>query len=109
MNSCRGTAVPWTVSNALGIGGGTSPSGKTKLLPGSNDTIALTLSFLMAVSHPGPPPCEWVKSMAGPSRSSTAETPSATTFMSNGPVFGVIARKNWLSVWGLRSNCTPSK
>src|SRR4029079_16951477 len=28
MNCARATAVPCTVSNALGIGGGTSPSGK---------------------------------------------------------------------------------
>jgi hypothetical protein len=56
MNCDIGTAAPCTVSKALGIGAGTSPSGKTKLLPGSNATIALTLLFLIAVSQPSPPP-----------------------------------------------------
>jgi hypothetical protein len=56
MECDMGTAVPCTVSNALG--GGTSPSGKTKPLPGQKATIAFTFWFLIAVSQPGPPPCE---------------------------------------------------
>lgn len=44
-----------SVSNALAIGAGTSPSGNTKLLPGSNATMARTLRLLIAVSQPGPP------------------------------------------------------
>jgi len=36
------------------MGGGTSPAGKTKLLPGSNATTARTLWLLIALSQPGP-------------------------------------------------------
>ncbi|MNL72800.1 hypothetical protein D3C87_1981690 [compost metagenome] len=89
-----GTAAPCTVSKALGIGAGTSHSGKTKLLPGSKATMALTLPFLIAVIQPGPPPWECVNRMPGPILSKTADTPSETAPMSNGPVFGVMARKN---------------
>ncbi|MNC60194.1 hypothetical protein D3C75_1100550 [compost metagenome] len=99
MNCSIGTAEPCTVSNALGMGAGTSPSANTKLLPGSNATMALTLSFLIAVNQPGPPPCEWVNKIPGPILSNSADTPSETTPMSNGPVFGVIARKNCSRVW----------
>ncbi|MNI66581.1 hypothetical protein D3C73_1221580 [compost metagenome] len=103
MNCSIGTDAPCTVSNALAMGAGTSPAGNTKLLPGSNATIALTLSFLMAVSQPGPPPCEWVNRMPGPIRVNTADTPSDTTLMSNGPVLGVMARKNCSRVCASRA------
>jgi hypothetical protein len=35
MNSVRGTPTPSRVPAELGIGGGTSPTGNMKLLPGS--------------------------------------------------------------------------
>ena len=49
-----GTASGDKVPAALGIAAGSSPSGKTKPLPGSSATIALTFGFLIAVSQPGP-------------------------------------------------------
>ena len=67
------------VPAALGIAAGSSPAGKTKPLPGSNATIALTLALLIAVSQPGPPACECVNRMAGPVLSKSADMAAAIT------------------------------
>src|SRR5215207_8608876 len=48
-------AVGLRVSKELGIGSGTSPSGNTKLLPGSKETIPLMFSFFIAADQPKPP------------------------------------------------------
>ena len=89
-----GIGSPATVSKALRIGGGTSPSGNTNPLPGSNDTMPFTRGFLIAVSQPGPPPCECVNTMPSPIRSNSADILSEMTLASYGPVLGVIDRKN---------------
>lgn len=78
-NSASGTASGASVPAALGMAGGSSPCGKMKPLPGSKATIALTLVFLIAVSQPGPPPCEWVSRMAGPILPNSAAIASAIT------------------------------
>jgi len=67
---------------ALGMAAGNSPGGKMKPLPGSNATTPLTLALLMAVSQPGPPPCECVKRMAGPVLVKSAAIASAITLAS---------------------------
>ena len=74
----------------LGIGGGTSPQQAPQAGPISNDSA--TFRFLIAVSQPDPP-CEWVTRIPGPILPKSADTASGEDFMSNGPVFGTIARK----------------
>ena len=109
IKSSSGTGTPSSVSIPLGRAGGTSPSGKGKLLPGSYDTIARTFSLLIAVNQPPPPPWEWVTIIPGPTLSNNAATASDTTWTSNGPVLGVICRKYWFKDSASRGNCTPSK
>lgn len=68
-----------SVLAALGIMAGASPAGKTKPLPGTRATMPRTLWFLIAVSQPGPPPCECVNRIDGPMRSISADMASAIT------------------------------
>lgn len=88
-NSDSGTATADSAPPELGMGGGTAPSGKTKLLPGSYETMARTFALLIAVRHPMPPLCECVTRMAGPIFVNNAATALAFTSMSMGPTLGI--------------------
>ncbi len=74
-----GTASADKGPATLGMVAGTSPSGKTRPLPGSNDTMARTFVFFIAASPPGPPACECVNRMPGPMRLNSADVASAMT------------------------------
>src|SRR2546423_8817541 len=91
--SASGTETPSSGPIALGIDGGTSPSGKTNPLPGSYATTARIFGFFVAVIQPGPPLCECVTRIPGPILSQRADTASVMTGISNGPVLGVMERK----------------
>src|SRR5512137_1876131 len=104
-----GTPTASRVPPELVIGGGTSPSGKVKPLPGSYETIARTFRLFIAVSQLNPPPREWETSTAGPILSNNATTAPAITPASKGPVSGVIWRKNWFRDSASRGNRTPGK
>src|SRR5512137_2611566 len=104
-----GTLTASRVPPALVIGGGTSPSGKVKPLPGSYETMARTFRLLITVSQPNPPPREWETSTPGPVLLNNAATASAITLVSKGPIFGVIWRKNWFKDSASRGNWTPGK
>jgi hypothetical protein len=58
LKSARDTACPANVPAELGIGAGTSPSGKTNPLPGSRAMTALILRFFIVARQPNPPACE---------------------------------------------------
>src|SRR5690606_1823098 len=92
LKSDRGTELPLSSPNSPDdfMGGGSSPSGNTNPLYGSYATTALTLSFLIAVSQPGPPPWEWVTKIPAPILSNKLDTAAVITVASKAPVLGVI-------------------
>jgi len=104
-----GTPTASSVPPEQGMGGGISPSGKVKPLPGSYETTARTFRLLIAVIQPNPPPREWVTITPGPILSNNATTASAITPALKGPVSGVIWRKNWFRDSASRGNCAWEK